>query len=267
MNQCKDNTNCFSWRNTACTPNKGVRVGVYQTVFGAAWKRFYQNIANLPWAGDRDWSCGKSPTEFSAFCGLVANGKPRHMSSVPAVHCIATSRNGRNEACSASCGSIVCGITTISEAFSGSGKVSTDRPPRLPWAGKKTGKNPTDRGKLGVKRSVLTDGRGVPLGVAIAGATAHDQKLFHATLDSIPVRRPRPPRGVRSICAATRVLTPTLSAGKPADADTDRISSCAARNRSPNASTAVVRDAGWSSGSPRGSIASAGFLSVGKRNR
>ena len=43
-----------------------------------------------------------------------------------------------------------------------------------------------------MKRSVLTDGRGVPLGVAIAGANAHDQKLFHATLDSIPVRRPRP---------------------------------------------------------------------------
>jgi len=31
--------------------------------------------------------------------------------------------------------------------------------------GKKTGKNPTDRGKLGVKRSVLIDGRGVPLAV------------------------------------------------------------------------------------------------------
>ena len=53
----------------------------------------------------------------------------------------------------------------------------------------------------------------------------------------------------------------------PADAATDRISSRAARNRSPNASTVVVRDAGWSSGSPRGSIASAGFSSVGKRNR
>jgi putative transposase len=67
--------------------------------------------------------------------------------------------------------------------------------------GKKTGKNPTDRGKLGVKRSVLTDGRGVPLGVAIAGANVHDQKLFDATLDSIPVRRPRPtPRKRQHLC-------------------------------------------------------------------
>jgi putative transposase len=30
---------------------------------------------------------------------------------------------------------------------------------KAPLGGEKTGKNPTDRGKLGVKRSVLTDGR------------------------------------------------------------------------------------------------------------
>ena len=42
-----------------------------------------------------------------------------------------------------------------------------------------------------MKRSVLTDGRGVPLGIAIAGANAHDQKLLEATLRSVPVPRPR----------------------------------------------------------------------------
>ncbi len=60
--------------------------------------------------------------------------------------------------------------------------------------GKKTGKNPTDRGKLGVKRSVLIDGRGVPIGVAVDGANVHDQKLLAATLDDIPVHRPKPTR-------------------------------------------------------------------------
>jgi putative transposase len=60
--------------------------------------------------------------------------------------------------------------------------------------GKKTGKNPTDRGKLGVKRSVLTDGRGMPIGLDVAGANVHDQRLVEGTLDSIPVRRPRPTR-------------------------------------------------------------------------
>jgi putative transposase len=60
--------------------------------------------------------------------------------------------------------------------------------------GKKTGKNPTDRGKIGVKRSVLIDGRGVPLGAAVDGANVHDQKLLIATLDDIPVQRPKPTR-------------------------------------------------------------------------
>jgi transposase len=68
--------------------------------------------------------------------------------------------------------------------------------------GKKTGKNPTDRGKLGVKRSVLTDGAGVPSGVAVAGANVHDQKLVQETLRSIPVRRLRPkPRKKQHLCA------------------------------------------------------------------
>ncbi len=58
--------------------------------------------------------------------------------------------------------------------------------------GKKTGKNPTDRGKLGVKRSTLIDGRGVPLGVAVEGANVPDQKLVAATLDAIPISRPEP---------------------------------------------------------------------------
>jgi transposase len=68
--------------------------------------------------------------------------------------------------------------------------------------GKKTGKNPTDRGKLGVKRSVLTDGRGVPIGVAVSGANVHDQKLVTETFQNIPVHRPQPkPRKRQHLCA------------------------------------------------------------------
>ena len=57
---------------------------------------------------------------------------------------------------------------------------------------KKTGKNPTDRAKKGTKRSLLTDGRGVPLGMAVAGANVPDYQLTEATLESIPVSRPDP---------------------------------------------------------------------------
>jgi transposase len=58
--------------------------------------------------------------------------------------------------------------------------------------GKKTGPNPTDRAKSGTKRSILTDGRGIPLGVAVAGANVNDYKLTQETLESIPVERPNP---------------------------------------------------------------------------
>lgn len=49
---------------------------------------------------------------------------------------------------------------------------------------------------------MLTDGRGVPLSVAIAGANVHDQKLVAETFGNLPVRRPRPsPRRRQHLCA------------------------------------------------------------------
>ena len=53
-----------------------------------------------------------------------------------------------------------------------------------------TGKNPTDRAKSGTKRSMLTDGAGIPLSVAIEGANRHDAKLLVATLEGLVVAHP-----------------------------------------------------------------------------
>ena len=39
---------------------------------------------------------------------------------------------------------------------------------------------------------MLADGRGVPIGIAIAAANVNDHLLMHATLDAVPVARPRP---------------------------------------------------------------------------
>jgi putative transposase len=54
------------------------------------------------------------------------------------------------------------------------------------------GQNPTDRGKRGTKRSVLTDGGGGPLGLAVEGANRNDFKMVEATLTSLPIERPTP---------------------------------------------------------------------------
>jgi putative transposase len=63
-----------------------------------------------------------------------------------------------------------------------------------PLSGEKNRQTPTDRGKLGVKRSVLTEGRGVPIGAAVSGVNAHDQTLVTKTFRSIPIHLPKPAR-------------------------------------------------------------------------
>jgi hypothetical protein len=64
-----------------------------------------------------------------------------------------------------------------------------------PLGGEKTGPNPTDRGKSGVKRSVLTEGHGVPIGLTIEGANRHDMKLVRPTIESLVIDRPKQSRG------------------------------------------------------------------------
>jgi putative transposase len=65
---------------------------------------------------------------------------------------------------------------------------------KRPWAGGKTGPNPTDRGKRGVERSLLTDGRGVPLAAVIEAANRNDHTLMRATVEALAVKRPEPTR-------------------------------------------------------------------------
>lgn len=66
---------------------------------------------------------------------------------------------------------------------------------KAPLGGEKTGPNPNGPGKVGVKRSLLTEGHGVPLGVVIDGANRHDLKLVRATIGSLVVARPAPSEG------------------------------------------------------------------------
>ena len=63
---------------------------------------------------------------------------------------------------------------------------------KAPLGGENVGPNPTDRAKKGVKRSVLTDAAGVPIGLAVAGANRVDFKMARETILSLPVDRPRP---------------------------------------------------------------------------
>ena len=54
---------------------------------------------------------------------------------------------------------------------------------KAPCGGEGTGKNPTDRGKLGWKWSIATEAKGIPIGWAIDGANRNDVKLLGPTLE------------------------------------------------------------------------------------
>ena len=55
---------------------------------------------------------------------------------------------------------------------------------KAPCGGEKAGRSPVDRGKRGLKRSVVVDGRGIPLGSVTAPANRHDSPLLVPTIDS-----------------------------------------------------------------------------------
>ncbi|BCX02303.1 MAG: hypothetical protein KatS3mg053_0241 [Candidatus Roseilinea sp.] len=71
---------------------------------------------------------------------------------------------------------------------------------KAPLGGEKTGKNPTDRAKRGVKRSLLVDEQGVPLSIVVSGANTPDSALLESTLDTMPVERPDPQTVPQNLC-------------------------------------------------------------------
>lgn len=70
-----------------------------------------------------------------------------------------------------------------------------------PLGGDKTGKNPTDRGKLGSKRHVWVDARGAPLAIVVSGANTHDKTCATQVLDAVMLPRPQTSYRVHHLCA------------------------------------------------------------------
>lgn len=56
---------------------------------------------------------------------------------------------------------------------------------KAPCGGEVAGRSPVDRGKQGTKRSVLTDGNGIPLACVVAPANRHDSVFLRPTLEKL----------------------------------------------------------------------------------
>lgn len=63
---------------------------------------------------------------------------------------------------------------------------------KAPLGAEKAGPNPTDRGKAGVKRSLLSQGNGIPVAIMVDGANRHDMKLARRPLEALKGGRPLP---------------------------------------------------------------------------
>jgi transposase len=63
---------------------------------------------------------------------------------------------------------------------------------KAPGGGEVAGPSPVDRRKQGMKRSVLVEGYGIPLGRVLAGAQRHDSPLLAPTLDLLTDLGPLP---------------------------------------------------------------------------
>jgi len=91
---------------------------------------------------------------------------------------------------SRNCGKLAWPSMTACTALPGSGSRRMG-----PWAKRRSLRNvlvrtrPTGE-KKGRKRSLLVDGRGVPLSIAVSGTNLHDSKLLDRTLAQVAVPRP-----------------------------------------------------------------------------
>jgi transposase len=105
---------------------------------------------------------------------------------------------------------------------------------KAPCGGQTAGRSPVDRGKQGLKRSIVTEAAGIPLGAVPAGANRRDDGLLAATLDTMAVVGPLPAQPVvhldagydyqtcRVVLAARGMLGQIASRGVPAPIQASR---------------------------------------------
>jgi putative transposase len=169
--------------------------------YGKELNHFFQRGRFLGGIGARNesqavdgprYQTGKYLRALSIYSGLGANGKPFLSSSGAEAPFTCAFNNGNKQVFGAGCGKKDWPNIMKWKAFNGGGRLLMG-----PWAnhlleGKRLDQTPQIGEKKGVKRHVLTDGRGVPLSLAVTGANVHDQKGLKVLLGGIPIRRPRP---------------------------------------------------------------------------
>ena len=77
-----------------------------------------------------------------------------------------------------------------------------------PGEAQATGRNPTDRGKPGTKRHLLTEATGIPTALVVTGANRHDMTQLAALLDGTVVEpAPTAPPHLKAMVPIAPVFT------------------------------------------------------------
>src|SRR6476469_6027365 len=101
-------------------------------------------------------------------------------------------RSGERMVHSNACGSMAYRCMIKRLVLTGNGRLWMVLLQRRLLGEKGTGPNPTDRAKSGTKRSILVDGKGVPLSVSVDAANRHDMKMTKPTLQNVVINKPEP---------------------------------------------------------------------------
>ncbi len=129
------------------------------------------------------------------FCARAVSGKRLRRNMEAEALCTFASSNGSGQGSGNASGKLGWPNMMNWQALPGVGSRRTAPRGKRRWAGKPRGPIPRIGGKKGVKRHVLTDGRGVPLSLVVTGANVHDQKGLEPLLRRMVIRRPKPVPG------------------------------------------------------------------------
>ena len=158
------------------------------TLLSSSIRRRKKKKAGRPRMDDRK---AMSAIFYVLRTGCQWNALPRSLGA-SSTRYMTDSRNGERLVFSSECGSMDCRYMIKKLGSIGNGRLWMALLQKRLLGEKSTGPNPTDRAKSGTKRSILVDGKGVPLGVCVDGANRHDMKMTKATLQSIVIYRPEP---------------------------------------------------------------------------
>lgn len=144
----------------------------------------------------------KSSRRSFMFCGLAANGKLFRRNTAAPVPFTSIFKTGRPPDFLWDSGGPDWRNMTKWKVALGNGKALMEPCVKLLWPKNAWAPIPPIGGKNGRKRSVLTDGRGVPLSIVGSAANVNDVVLLVPTLDGIVLPRPKPTKSHRqNLCA------------------------------------------------------------------